>query len=201
MGWGWQPIDLSIHVYFQVLWDNNYKTKYQNICEHFLAPLYEFIFCTHAPCMIDKAIVVIKIFINWYLMEHGTYIRVYRSIKSCNLLPQFIQDRLVLQEVAYQTIIHGVGGILYRDKKGIWHPLQLYIGICSFSNTKQSHEEVDILLSYHFWEKRFKRYDPKRVINEHFNNIDLSWEYTSKIWEEEDVHCEAITYNEILFKR
>jgi hypothetical protein len=46
MGWEWQPIDPTIHIYCKVLWEHKYMTKYQNICEHFLAPLYEFIFCT-----------------------------------------------------------------------------------------------------------------------------------------------------------
>jgi hypothetical protein len=68
--------------------------------------------------MTDKAIIIIKRIGNWYLMEHGTYIRVYGAMKSPHLLPRFVPDRLVLQEVAYQTVIHRVSGILYRDKKG-----------------------------------------------------------------------------------
>ena len=47
-------------------------------------------------------------------MENGTYIRVYGAMKSPHLLSWFVPDKLVLQEVTYQTIIHGVGGILYR---------------------------------------------------------------------------------------
>jgi hypothetical protein len=50
-------------------------------------------------------------------MEHGTYIRVFGTMKPPHLLPWFMPDKLVLQEVAYQTIIHGVGGILYRVRK------------------------------------------------------------------------------------
>jgi hypothetical protein len=39
-------------------------------------------------------------------MEHGTYIRVYGAMKGPHLLPWFVSNKLVLQEVAYQTIIH-----------------------------------------------------------------------------------------------
>jgi hypothetical protein len=81
MGWKWKPSDEPIHVYCKVLWEHKYITKYQNICEHFLAPLYEFIFCKTTPCMTDKAIAVIKRIGDWYLMEHGTYIRVYGATK------------------------------------------------------------------------------------------------------------------------
>ena len=71
--------------------------------------LYELTFYTKTPCMTNKAIAVIKRIGDWYLMDHGTYIKVYGATKSPHLLPQFVPDKLVLQEVAYQTIIHGVG--------------------------------------------------------------------------------------------
>jgi hypothetical protein len=114
---------------------------------------------------------------------------------------RFVPDKLVLQEVAYQTMIHGVGGMLYRGKKEIWPPLPLYIGVYSFSNTKQAQEEVNTLLSYHFGEERFKRHDPKGVVKEHFNKVGLPWEYTTEVWEEEEVHRSARTYDEVTFKR
>jgi hypothetical protein len=175
-------------------------TKYQNICEHFLALLYEFIFCTPTPYMTDKAIFVIKIIGNWYLMEHGTYIRVYRAMKSPHLLPLFVSYRLVIQGVAYQMVIIRVGGILYKYRKAIWPPLPLYIDTYYVSNTKQAQEEVDILLSYKFGEERLRRHNPKKVVKEHFNKIGLPWEYTSENWEEEEVHCNVRTYDDVLFK-
>jgi hypothetical protein len=89
-------------------------------------------------CMTDKAIVVIKRFGDWYLMEHGTYIRIYGMMNPPHLLPRFVPNKLVLQEVAYQTIIHGVGGMMYRLKKTIFPPLPLYVGNYFFGNTKQA---------------------------------------------------------------
>lgn len=59
--------------------------------------------------MIDKAIAVIKIIENWYLMEHNTYIRVYGAIKPPHPLPRFVPDKLILQEVAYETSYTGLG--------------------------------------------------------------------------------------------
>jgi hypothetical protein len=61
-------------------------------------------------------------------LEYGTYIRVYGATKSPHLLPKFILDRLVLQEIAYQTLVYGVGAALNRDKKMIWPPLPLWVG-------------------------------------------------------------------------
>ena len=75
--------------------------------------------------MIEKTIVVIIRIDDWYFMEHGTYIRIYDAMKPTHLLTWFNPNKLVLQEVAYQTIMHGVRGILYGSKKAIWPPLPL----------------------------------------------------------------------------
>jgi hypothetical protein len=56
---------------------------------------------------------------------YGTYIKVYGATKSPHLLPKFIPEKLVLQEITYQTLVHGVGVALNRDKKMIWPPLPL----------------------------------------------------------------------------
>jgi hypothetical protein len=126
MEWSWLPTDVTIHIYFKVLWENKYCIEYQIICEHFLTPLYEFIFCTTPPCMTNKAIALIRRTGDCYLMEHGTYIRVYGVMNLPHLLPKFVPKSLFLQEVVYQTIIHGLGGMLYRLKKVIW-PHYLYM--------------------------------------------------------------------------
>jgi hypothetical protein len=96
IGWSWFHIDPTIHIYYKVLWEHKYHVEYWIICEHFLASLYEFIFCTTLPCMTDKAIEVIKRFGDWYLMEHGTYIRIYGVMKPPHLSPWFVPDKIVL---------------------------------------------------------------------------------------------------------
>jgi hypothetical protein len=155
MGWAWKPTDPPIHIYCKVLWEHKYMTEYHRICDYFLAPLYKFIFDSPTPCMTDKALAIVHKIGDWYLMEHGTYIRVYGATKSPHLLPRFVPDILVLQEITYQTVIHGVRDSLYRDKKSIWPPLPLWVGSYSFRSIKQAQVEVDMLLSFHFGEERF----------------------------------------------
>jgi hypothetical protein len=151
--------------------------------------------------MIDNAIAVIRRIGDWYLMEHDTYIRIYGAMKPPHLLPRFVPNKLVFEEVAYQTIIHGVVGMLYRSKKEIFPPLPLYIGNYFFENTKQSQSEVDILLSYHFGEEIFMRHDPQNIVKDHFNSMRLLHEYTIEFWEEEEVHQNSKTYDEFIFNR
>lgn len=78
--------------------------------------------------------------------------------------------------------------MLYQLKKAIWPPLPLYVGNYFFENTKQAQVEVNTVLSYHFGEERYKRHDPKNIVRDHFDKIGLPWEYTTDIWEEEEVH-------------
>jgi hypothetical protein len=73
---------------------------------------------------------------DWYFMEHETYIMVYEAMKSLHPLPWFVPEKRVLQEMAYKTVINGVGGMIYKYKKSIWPPLLLYIDACFFSNIK-----------------------------------------------------------------
>jgi len=71
-------------------------------------------------------------------MEHQNYIRIYGATKAPPLLQIFFPDKLVLQEVSYQTMIHKVGENLYEEKKAIWPLLPLWIGSYSFSTTKHA---------------------------------------------------------------
>jgi hypothetical protein len=201
MGWAWQPTEPSIHIYCKVLWEHKHRTEYHKICNHFFPPLYEFIFCAPAPCMTEKALSIIKNIGDWYVMQHGTYIRIYGATKAPHLLPRFVPDKLVLQELAYQTIIHGVGAALYRNKKDIWPSLPLWIGSYSFASIKQAEDEVNTLLSYGFGEERFRRHDPKKVVREYCIQNKFTWEYTSTFWEEEENHCGAHSYDEVIARR
>jgi hypothetical protein len=96
-----------------------------------------------------------------------------------------VPDKIVLQEVVYQTIIHGGGGILYWLNKAIFPPFPLYVGNYFFGNIDQAQVEVNTMLSYHFREERYRIHDPKNTVRGNFNKIGLHWENTTNLWEEE----------------
>jgi hypothetical protein len=60
---------------------------------------------------------------------------------------------------------------------------------------------VKTLLSYRFGEERFRRDDPKGVIKYYCKKICLQWEYITEIWDEEEVHRNTRTYDDIIFNR
>jgi hypothetical protein len=106
--------------------------------------------------MSEKAIEAISEVGDWYVIDKGTYIRVFRAIKAPHVLPKFISDKLALQEVAYQTFVHGVGASLARDKKSLWPPLPFHVGSYGFKDVKEAVAKAEILVTFHFGEERLR---------------------------------------------
>ena len=68
----------------------------------------------------------------------GVYLRMVGSIKSPHWLSQFKSDKLLLQEIAYQTHINGVYTSLIKARKGAWPPFPLSTKVCKMENVKQA---------------------------------------------------------------
>jgi hypothetical protein len=122
MGWEWNPSDPLIHIHCKLLWGHKYIFEYQKIYKEFIIPLYEILFYKLMPFMTGKCLTIVGRVGYWYLFEYGTYIRVYGTMKATHMLRKFTPDMLVLQEITYQTLIHGVTSYLYKDMKEIWPP-------------------------------------------------------------------------------
>jgi hypothetical protein len=122
-------------------------------------------------------------------------------MKPPHLLPRFVPYKLVLQEVAYQTVIKKVKDDLLKIRKLYGHH-SFYTSTPTYSQTKNTPKKKWI---YYYRTTSKKRglggIDPKKVIKEHFNKLGVPWEYTSEVWEEEEIHCNARTYDEVIFKR
>jgi hypothetical protein len=87
-----------------------------------MAPMSTLIFCEPAQCMMEKTIQMISSIGDWYVIGKGTYIRIFGATKAPHLLPKYIPHMLVIQEVAYQTFLNGVGVALALDMKAPWLP-------------------------------------------------------------------------------
>lgn len=75
---------------------------------------------------------------DWCVMENGTYIRIYGATEAPHMFPKFVPNKLVLQEVAYRTLVNGVGAVLVRDKKLTWPPLPFWLGSYCFKDVKEA---------------------------------------------------------------
>jgi hypothetical protein len=64
--------------------------------------------------MTEKALEIVYKIGDWYLMEQGTYTRIYRATKSLHILPKFIPDNLVLQAKLDTLLSFRFGGERFR---------------------------------------------------------------------------------------
>ena len=99
------------------------------------------------------------------------YIKMSGSTKDPHWLFHFIPDTLLLEEISYQTYMHGVATLLHKAKKGLYPPLPLSMGVYKIQNFKQAKEEVSILSSFRLKEVTFRRYDPQGKLKEYFSRL------------------------------
>jgi hypothetical protein len=128
MNLSWNTLELPVHVYFDILWENRYNKSYSLICDQFIACIHFFLFkkeCLRLSAVAKKMISKVG---HWYLDEHDTYIRVFGATRAQHLLPIYVPDRLVVGEICHQTILQGYNATLVKDKKWAFIPYGFHIG-------------------------------------------------------------------------
>ena len=106
------------------------------ICDGLFAPIYQIIFGKEALLFSPKGKEIVKKYGDCCMTPHGVYIRMSGISKALNWLPHFVPEKLLLQELAYQTHIHGVATSLHKAKMGLWPPFPLSTGIWKIENLK-----------------------------------------------------------------
>jgi hypothetical protein len=97
---------------------------------------------------------------DWYIEEHFSYIRVFGCSVPPHALPNFLPDRLVCREVAYQTVIGGISKELKAAQKKVWPTFPLQVGMFSLQDFGHSKVEVVALEDVKLFNIEFKRHDP-----------------------------------------
>ena len=125
LSWKWNPYLPSIHVYYKMIWERKYKEGYERICNGLFSPIYLILFGEESPCLSPEGHNIVQEYGDWYMTSNRVYIRISGSSKALYLFPHFALDTLFLQEIAYQTYVHGVAASLRKSKKGLWPPFLL----------------------------------------------------------------------------
>ena len=102
-------------------------------------------------------------------------------------------DKLVIQEIAYQTYVHGVVAVLMRKEKSHFPSYPIFVGPYQIENVNQAREEENILSSFHFGEGIYIRHYPHRVVASYFSKYFVSWLYSHEYFLEEEYHVGAIS--------
>lgn len=85
----------------------------------------------------------------------GFYIKMSSSTKAIHWLPYSVLDTLLLQDISYQTYVHGIVASLHQAKRGLWPSFPLSTEVYKIENLNQAKEEVSILSSFKLSEFTF----------------------------------------------
>lgn len=92
---------------------------------------------------------------DWYASPSGTFIKMFSGENPMHVLPRFVTDKLVMQEVMYH-ISTGLLARLHRRKKAPWPALPLRIGLYEIQSLKDADAEVEDLKKFDFGTKEFQ---------------------------------------------
>jgi hypothetical protein len=141
MNLSWHIVELPIHIYFNILWENRYKKSYSLIYDEFIAQIYFIPFNKECPRLSNTTKKTISKVGHWYLDERDTYIRVFGATRAPHILPTHVPDQLVVGEICYQTILQGYNVTLVKDKKQAFIPYGFHVGFYMVKDTAQEKQE------------------------------------------------------------
>ena len=85
----WDRERMPVYSAYKPLWAHKYHSHYQEVCEHFIMPLYTLIFLKECDCMSEEALQVIEEYADYYLTKDGLYFRMFGGSRAPSLLPKY----------------------------------------------------------------------------------------------------------------
>jgi hypothetical protein len=88
-----------------------------------------------ASRLLDEGIQLLYKIGDWYIEKELTYLRIYGATAAPNLLPKFVPDRLVLREIAYETLLFGFNASLVKEKLRLFITYPMHISPYGLNNS------------------------------------------------------------------
>jgi len=142
------------------------------LCDNLFAPLHILTFCKQCTKLSKEAMVILRSIGSYYLQEGHTHVRINEVNSHIHMFPKYVLNRMVLGDIAYQTIIHGFDDSLekYSRRKGFIQ-YNMYIGHYGLSNSKFAIQEENAMLEYNFPQGKFMKNDPNGLVLKHSNYV------------------------------
>lgn len=100
VGLKWTPKEESpVHIYYNILSNTGQRGMYEKIAKYFISPIYNVFFGEEPPCVFERDKASLHDITDLFSNFHITYIRVFGAYKYLHVLPTFVTDKIVLQEV------------------------------------------------------------------------------------------------------
>jgi hypothetical protein len=82
---------------------------------------------------------------DWYIGKHYTYIRIYGSTGAPHFLPKYILEKLLIREIAYQTMEVGITSCTIPQFKNILVRFPITVGAQTLLNVPHAKKEAEAL--------------------------------------------------------
>ena len=128
-----------------------------------MLPVYYTIFNQPPPWLSDKEKLDISQIGNWFGEENFTYIRVFGSIFDPHVLPLYVPDKLLAQEISYQLTEKGMSRCLKNSKKLMWPTFSFNCGTYTLNDFKHAEKEVLKIRDLKLAIVPGRQYDPDKV--------------------------------------
>jgi hypothetical protein len=110
---------------------------------------------------------------DWFIEENFSYIRVFGCSFPPHDLPQFLPDRLVCREVAYQIVTRGINKALKAAQKKVWPTFPIQVVMLSLLDFSHSKVEDGTLEDVKLVDIEFKRHDPHKIVENHLAQFNM----------------------------
>jgi hypothetical protein len=159
-----------IHFYHSKLWEEKAKDLFYEIHHNVVVPIHIAIYGHPRPRISERIMGNLGKLADWFIEEYFSYIKVLGCSVPPHALPQFLPDRLVCREVAYQTVEGGISKELKAAQKKVWSNFPIQVGMFTLLDFGHSKVEAATLENAKLVDIDFKKHDPHKIVENH-----LAW--------------------------
>ena len=199
MGWRLVLPAPPVHIYFSELWDSNYVARFYDICESFLDRVYFLIFNKEAPAFSPEAKSLIATMGDWYVDESFTYIMVFGS-NATHMLPKVVPDKLVLEDISFQTVTEGIYKKCAAPKRKVWPKFPITLGYLSIPTSTWESELSDHIVSLKLGFASKRKHDPKGIIDLHLRQNHFKIGYAHEETSDDFIYQGVDNFSEVLVR-
>lgn len=168
--WGSTPT--PVHELFSMLWVDNYIPHFYTICDKVMTRVYLILFVQTPPRISPEAAVTIRLVGHWFLEEYFTVIKIAGN-EEADYLPWYVLDRLVLREIAHQTVGFGAFARLMKHGKRPWPQFSISVGRFTLANKQHALKEEHEILELQLCQAPHQFFDPYSEVRNIFLGFKL----------------------------
>jgi hypothetical protein len=161
----WTPTNSDpIHFYHSKLWEENSKDFFYEIHHDIVVHVHIAIYGHPQPRISKNIMGNLGTLEDWFIEDNFSYIRVFGCSIPPHSLPQFLPDKMVCREVAYQIVARGINKEFKASQNKVWPIFPIQVGMFTLLDFGHSKVKDTTLEDVKLVDIKFKRHDPNKIV-------------------------------------